>query len=149
MFIFLPAPPSEADELKPFLRGSYASILQAHAKRPLVVSFWATTCAPCVAELKEWNAWRKTHAGFDLVLVSTDRPGMEPRARNMLKDIGLDGVESWIFADSFAERLRFEVDPRWRGELPRSYLIAADGAIKAVTGLVAEEDFRAWLAGQG
>lgn len=142
------ASPAAGGELKPFVRGSFASILEAHANRPLVVSFWSTACAPCLAEFPVWRDLQEAHPEFALVLVSTDKAKTEPRARKTLEQHGMARVESWIFADPFTERLRFEVDNRWRGELPRSYLVAADGTMWAVTGMIEKDLFRDWLAGQ-
>lgn len=148
LYTFLLTPPAAGSELKPFVRGSFAAILDAHANRPLVVGFWSTTCAPCLAEFPIWRDLQTAHPEFTLVLVSTDKARTGPRAGKTLAKYGMGGVESWIFADPFAERLRFEVDNRWRGELPRSYLIAADGTMDAVTGMIEKKMFRDWLAGQ-
>jgi thiol-disulfide isomerase/thioredoxin len=144
----LQAPPATGGELKPFVRGSYAAILNAHADRPLVVGFWATTCAPCLAEFPVWRDLQAEHPDFVLVLVSTDKASAAPLVARTLAKFGMDGVEAWIFADPFAARLRFEVDNRWRGELPRNYLIAADGTVRAMTGVIEKDMFRDWLSGQ-
>ena len=69
------------------------------------------------------------------------------RIAGTLKRAGLDAVESWGFA-GFASRLRFEIDPRWHGELPRTLLIAADGSTKALTGVAELDEVRAWLDAQ-
>lgn len=145
---FLLAPPAAGGELKPFVRGSFASILEANANRPLVVNFWSTACAPCLAEFPVWRELQAAYPEFSLVLVSTDKAKTGPRVRKVLEEHGMDGVEAWIFADPFTERLRFEVDGRWRGELPRSYLVAPDGTMWAVTGMIEEEVIGDWLAGQ-
>jgi len=34
----------------------------------------------------------------------------------------LADAESWIFAEDFVQRLRYEVGSAWHGELPTSYL---------------------------
>lgn len=45
------------------------------------------------------------------------------------------GAGNWIFDDLFTERLRFEIDPRWQGEIPRTMLIARDGTTTIVEGV--------------
>ena len=32
----------------------------------------------------------------------------------------LAGAENWMFTDDFVERLRYEIDPQWHGEIPRT-----------------------------
>ncbi|MGE5503245.1 MAG: TlpA family protein disulfide reductase [Actinomycetota bacterium] len=133
-------------ETKPFGRGSWAELVAAHAGRPLVVHFWSLGCAPCLAEMPQWGELARANPGLALVLVSTDPMDQAPRQAQVLGRAGLGGVESWSFADPFADRLRFEVDRRWRGELPMTRLVGRDGTAQSVTGAV---DVPAWLAGQG
>jgi thiol-disulfide isomerase/thioredoxin len=123
------AVPAWAGELKPFVRGSHAALLREHAGRPLVVHFWSLTCAPCLVELPQWRDVQRRHPELDLVLVATDSPDESAKLERTLTRAGLSGVESWVFADSFAERLRFEVDKGWRGELPMTQLVGRDGNI--------------------
>ena len=140
--------PAQA-ETKAFVRGSWQSLLTAHAGRPLAVHFWSLTCAPCLAELPHWQAVAKARpGGMALVLVSTDPPEDIPKLERTLKRAGLDKVESWSFADSFTERLRFEIDRTWQGELPMTRLIAANGAQDSVTGTVTPQALDAWLKPQ-
>ena len=114
-----------------------------------MVHFWSLTCAPCLAELPRWQALAKARpGGMALVLVSTDPPEDIPKLERTLKRAGLDKVESWSFADSFTERLRFEIDRSWQGELPLTRLIAANGAQDSVTGTVTPEVLGAWLTAQ-
>jgi hypothetical protein len=52
----------------------------------------------------------------------------------MLQNAGLSSAENWIFSDGFAERLRFEIDPAWQGDIPRTMLISRDGEIATIEG---------------
>ena len=139
------AAPARAGEPQPFVQGSYAALVKEHAGRPLVVHFWSLTCAPCLADLPE-GPKIKQRLGFDLVLVSTDSLERGPALAARLKRAGLDDIPSYAFADSFTERLMFEVARDWRGELPRTQLIAADGETTAVLGSVGEKALRDWLS---
>jgi hypothetical protein len=66
----------------------------------------------------------------------------------MLQRSGLSSAENWIFSDGFAERLRFEIDPAWQGDIPRTLLIARDGAITTIEGSAEMADLEKWSAGQ-
>ncbi|TAN68836.1 MAG: TlpA family protein disulfide reductase [Magnetospirillum sp.] len=142
------AGPAGAGELRPFVQGSYAALVKEHAGRPLVIHFWSLTCAPCLVELPQWREAQRHHPEMDLVLVATDSPDEAPKLGRTLTRAGLTGVDSWVFADSFAERLRFEVDKTWHGELPMTRLVGRDGAAEAVTGTVSDAALAAWLARQ-
>jgi thiol-disulfide isomerase/thioredoxin len=133
----------------PFERGSWQSLRQAHAGRPFVVHLWGLTCAPCLVELPRWGELLRQRPDLQLVLIAADPVPEEPsRATGTLAKAGLTGAESWMFADRFAERLRYEIDPRWRGELPRTLLIDRDGVITALSGVADLAAVRAWLDAQ-
>ena len=67
------------------------------------------------------------------------------RVEEMLSRSGLDKLESWSFADRFNERLRYEIDPAWSGELPRTLLIDRDGTVTTLPGVADLGEVRAWL----
>ncbi|HLT63635.1 MAG TPA: hypothetical protein VKZ92_03845, partial [Pseudohongiella sp.] len=80
-----------------------------------------------------------------VVLVSTDNISQREDATDYLIEFGLNRMTSWMFADAFAERLRFTIDPQWYGELPRSYLFDADHQAHAHSGMMSEQMVREWL----
>jgi thiol-disulfide isomerase/thioredoxin len=125
---------ADAGETKPFGRGTWNEILKAHRGHDLAVHFWSLGCAPCLAEMPRWAEFRKTLPHMRLVLVSIDSIAMKERLERVLARHGLDAVESWAFADSFADRLLFEVDPEWRGELPMTRLVDRNGGAVSVIG---------------
>jgi hypothetical protein len=63
----------------------------------------------------------------------------------MLDQAGLGAAENWSFGDSFVERLRYEIDPQWRGEIPRTLLIGRDGTTSVMEGTVDFAELRRWL----
>lgn len=136
----------QAGTIEPFARGSFAAIRAAHAGRPLVVHFWSVTCAPCLHEMPRLAA-RLKQGGFDLVLVATDPIEGRDRIASRLDRFGLADAPNFAFADSFEERLRFEADRAWRGELPFSVLVRPDGTATNVTGELDVARLDQWLAG--
>ena len=114
------------DDLHPFVRGSWQQLVKAHQGKPIVVHFWGLTCGPCLAELPNWTAERKKRPDLDLVLVDSSPFGDDPNeVRTALKKDSLLNAENWLFADSFEERLRYEIDPHWHGEMPYTLMIGS------------------------
>ena len=72
-------------------------------------------------------------------------PNQVEDAAAMLAKTGLSEAENWIFDDLFTARLRFEIDPRWQGEIPRTMLIARDGEITIIEGVADPAQIRTWL----
>lgn len=143
-----PVPALAAQEIKPFVRGSYQQIVSARQGRPFVVSFWSLTCGYCMAEMNLFSKLLKKYPGFDLVLISTDTPEDQPAVRAALSGFSLGKADAWLFADSYTERLRFEIDKAWQGELPRTYLHGAKNDVKAVSGEIGREDIEQWIKAQ-
>jgi len=144
------APATEASsELKPFVRGSWQEMLRSHKGRPTLVHFWGVTCGPCKIELPLLGQFMKDHSELDVVMISADLvPNLPGAARAMLEKAGLGTAENWLFSDGFVERLRFEIDPAWQGEIPRTLLIARDGTVTTIEGSAEIPDLEKWLAQQ-
>ncbi|MBT3558266.1 MAG: hypothetical protein HN491_10925 [Rhodospirillales bacterium] len=96
-----------------------------------------------------WHEILETHPDLTVVLVSTDKLEDSERIENLLERHQLTGVESWVFADPFVERLRYDVDPKWRGELPRTYFIDVSGKLHAHSGMVDPATLKSWLTASG
>jgi thiol-disulfide isomerase/thioredoxin len=136
-------------KLKPFVRGSWQEVLRAHAGRPTLVHFWGASCGPCKVELPLLGKFMKEHAGIEVVTISADLvPNLPGATRAMLEKAGLRRAENWIFSDGFVERLRFEIDPTWQGDIPRTLLIERDGTITTIEGSAEIPVLEQWSARQ-
>jgi len=136
-------------ELKPFVRGSWQEVLRSHKGHPTLVHFWGVTCGPCKVELPLLGQFMKDHSELDVVTISADLvPNLPGAARAMLEKAGLGSAENWLFSDGFVERLRFEIDPAWQGEIPRTLLIARDGTVTTIEGSAEIPDLEKWLVQQ-
>jgi hypothetical protein len=49
-----------------------------------------------------------------------------------------------MFSDGFAERLRYEIDPAWQGDMPRTVLISRNGEITTIEGSAEPAALRKW-----
>lgn len=139
-----------AVQVRPFERGSWQAIRQAHAGRPTLVHFWGVTCGPCKVELPQLGRFAKSHPGVDVVMIDADLVPNTPAAvRAMVSQAGLASAENWAFGDTFTERLRYEIDPRWQGDIPRTVLIGKDGSVRTIEGSANPADLEKWAKEQG
>ncbi len=145
---FVLTAPLAAQDIRPFDAGSLEKIVAAHKSRPFVVAFWSLTCPPCREELALLGDVFQGESARDLVLVSVDAPEESAAIATVLAQHRLAGVEAWVFADAFTERLRYAIDRQWQGELPRTYLHGADGTVQAVSGRLSPQKLRQWIERQ-
>lgn len=138
-----------AADPQPFERGSWAKLRDAHAGQPTVIHFWGLTCGPCLVELPHWGALQAARPDLRLVLIAADPLPQDPeRLAATLAKAGLDKTESWSFTDRFYERLRYEIDPAWAGELPRTVMIDRSGKATVLPGVAHLAQVRQWLDAQ-
>jgi len=126
-----------------FVSGSMAQIT-AQQQGAYIVNFWSIDCPPCYKEMKMWRELKQQYPAMKVVLISTDPAEFSDEVMQTLQDLGVTHFESWQFADN-AQRLRFEIDRQWFGELPRTYFRDRHGNTEAVSGLVKRELVTQWL----
>jgi thiol-disulfide isomerase/thioredoxin len=135
----LAATTAVAGELRVFDVGSMRAIEQEHAGAPFIVAVWATDCPPCRRELALLSNFSADHPDVPVVLIATDPPDNAETVARILESFALPAAEAWYFGDAGAERLRYTIDPDWRGEMPRSYLYDGDGNRLGVSGPISEQ----------
>jgi thiol-disulfide isomerase/thioredoxin len=145
LVLALPARAQDSQaQLRPFGRGSWQELMKAHAGRPTIVHFWGVTCGPCKVELPQLGAFMKETPGIDMVTISADFvPDLPAATRTMLERSGLAPAENWVF-EGFADRLRFEIDPTWQGDIPRTLLITREGEMTTIEGAAEMADLKSW-----
>lgn len=134
-----------------FLRldsGAFARLVEKRRSQPFLLVLWSVTCGPCREEFALLREMRSRYPRMPLVLISTDDISDEDVAARAFNDYGMVGEESWIFAGD-AQRLRYEIDPEWYGELPRAYFYAANHARVGISGSLAPEQIEGWVRATG
>lgn len=134
-----------AQEPQPFVRGSQQHIVSSLAGQPFVLALWSLDCVYCRHDLALLGRLKKAHPQLRLVLVATDPPARRAEIAPTLAALDLGAEASWIFADGFTERLYYEIDPQWYGELPRTYFYEADGARTGISGKLEESAVEEWI----
>jgi thiol-disulfide isomerase/thioredoxin len=147
--LFAPLAFANAAEVKPFVRGSWRAIVEQHAGQPIIVHFWGLTCGPCRHEMPEWGRLFAQTPDLRLITINADAVQSAPEAiQDFLDKSGLAGAENWNFDDGFGERLRYEIDPKWQGEIPITLLIGRDGGTRRIEGAAEMAEVRSWFEGQ-
>ena len=104
---------------------------------PTIVALWSLECPHCKHNLRLFAELARRHPELRLVTVAA-----EPLAADMqavLDGLGVPGPR-YAYGDDMPEALAFALDPRWRGELPRTLFFDGRGGRTAVSG-VRDEDF--------
>lgn len=134
------------DNFKPFTADSFAEIKAEYSGQEFLLGLWSVDCPPCLVELDMMGTILADNPDLPFVLISTDSIEDREWAYDFLQDFGLAERESWMFADSFEERLRFSIDPSWYGELPRSYFFDADHQMQSHSGIMTPELLEQWFS---
>jgi thiol-disulfide isomerase/thioredoxin len=137
---------SQATELKNYQSGDWQILLKNSANKPMVVHFWGFTCAPCLDELPRWGEFIAQFPNLKTVFIQVDDVPPELTIQT-LTDASLARADNRTSAVIFDEYMRFEIDPRWRGELPLTLLINPSGDVKRLRGTVDFKVIQQWLKG--
>lgn len=122
--------------------------MKTGVRTPTVVVFTATWCAHCPAvfdQLARAIAQRRLKA--DLVGVVMDRAPGEDDAALMANTHYRQTARLFAF-DGQAARLRYGVDPQWRGVTPYIVVLAPGRPVRVKVGPPSEADIVAWNKGR-
>ncbi len=88
---------------------------------------------------------RKSMPDIHLIMLATDDASATDRAMSILTENELNQTDNWIFADANLQKLRYEIDPKWYGEVPRTYFVDKDHQRVGVSGSVPREKLETML----
>ena len=133
--------------LSQYQPGDWKKMIQAGLGRPQIVHFWGYSCGPCLEELPRWGDFLKEHAALKTTFIEVDQapPALTIQA---LSQANLAQTDNRISTAVFDEYLRYEIDPKWLGELPVTMLINSKGEAKRLRGVVNFAALRQWLDAQ-
>ncbi len=131
--------------LKPYQSGDWSSLVKTANGTPIAIHFWGVTCPACVKEMPLWGNFVKSHQNAKVIFIQVDDVSPESMQK-MLNKAGLEKANNYYVAAPFDDRLRFEIDPKWRGETPTTILIDKNGKATRKTGLVNFQQLQSQLS---
>ena len=144
---YLIALPSHAEPavLKPFVPGSYQHLLDSNANKPFMLVIWSITCSSCLKDMALLNKMHKARPEINMVMLATDDASATDEVQQILAKNELTGLENWLFADENPQKLRYEIDSKWYGELPRTYFLNKKHEREGISGVLSQEDYEAYF----
>lgn len=110
-----------------------ALVAPAAQTGPTIVALWSSDCSHCKKNLELFARMARAGLRFSLVTVATERA--VPELAAPLDRLAIPG-KRYAYGDDAPEALAFALDPKWRGELPRTLFFDGRGKVSAVSGVV-------------
>jgi thiol-disulfide isomerase/thioredoxin len=139
-FLALPSQ-AEPAALKPFVSGSYKQLQDSNVNKPFMLVIWSITCSSCLKDMALLNTLHKAHPNINMVMLATDDASATEQIQEILAKNELSSLENWLFADDNAQKLRYEIDPKWYGEMPRTYFFDKNHEREGISGVLSQEDY--------
>lgn len=102
---------------------------------PTILALWSTECSHCKHNLELFAEMRRRDRKLRLITVATEP--WSPALAAPLDRLGI-GKDRHAYGDDVPEAIAHAIDPRWRGELPRTLFFDGRGGRTAITGVVTE-----------
>ena len=125
------AKPQQSIVVSPINTEELKGLLTQQRERPLLVNFWATFCDPCRDEFPDLVKIDKDYRPHALEFVTVSLDDMSEIKTEVPKflDSMKATMPAYLLNTSDPEPAINAVDPRWRGDLPATYLYNEKGEI--------------------
>lgn len=137
---------AEQPALKPFATGSYQQMLASNANQPFMLVVWSITCSSCLKDMALLSSLHKKRPELKMIMLAADDISEANQIQPILEKNHLSGVENWVYADENTQKLQFEIDPKWYGELPRTYFFDKTHQREGISGVLPEAEYEARFA---
>jgi alkylhydroperoxidase family enzyme len=154
LFLFLSAwllaatPATAAESLREFTPESFAAITASQKGQAYVLVVWSLDCEFCKASLATLAQKKRTQKDLKIVTLCTDQLADPQSAALIAKKLATLHLRSnaWVFGSAPPEQLRYTIDPKWHGEMPRSYWFDGSGVVRAQSGVISAQMVDQFLA---
>jgi thiol-disulfide isomerase/thioredoxin len=130
-------------DLKPVSDKTFSDVvLKPHAGKVVLVSFWASYCVPCLAELPKIVAMKPElqKKGADVVFVNVDPPGHPAEIVKALNAKGVTKLDSLQVSNEDPQPFIDMIDKKWMGEVPFNVIYKDGKLVKSMSGEQKPED---------
>jgi thiol-disulfide isomerase/thioredoxin len=136
---------SFAYEFMPFDMNTRKVIEKRYIDQPLIISFWSIDCPYCIDDLKKLGKALSKNTNVKLITVCVDGKESAKKAERILSQANLPKHEQYQYAEVDEDRLRYNIDPAWYGELPRTYFYDATHQVTSLSGKISNSFLDKWF----
>jgi thiol-disulfide isomerase/thioredoxin len=119
---------ASADKLITVDEAAVRNLIAANKGKVVLLSFWATWCEPCRAEMPHIVTFEQKLAakGLKVIVISADEPEQEQDALRFVRDQHV-AMPAYIKRAENDQRFIDSIDPKWSGALPALFLYDRTG----------------------
>jgi thiol-disulfide isomerase/thioredoxin len=133
---------------QPFSKPAFEKMKQQQLGKRWLMVLWSLDCPACFKELKLIQTLQLEHNGKALNVIfinadDTDEVNLE--RQQVLVSYEMNNFTNFYFTDGQGDLNRYQIDPQWYGELPRSYFVDELGKPHGKSGLLDEKLIKKWL----
>ena len=136
---------SFAYDFMPFDMNTRKVIEKRYIDQPLIISFWSIDCPYCIDDLKKLGKALSKNTNVQLITVCVDGKESAKKAERILSQANLPKHEQYQYAEVDEDRLRYNIDPAWYGELPRTYFYDAAHQVTPLSGKISNSFLDKWF----
>jgi len=136
---------SFAYDFMPFDMNTRKVIEKRYIDQPLIISFWSIDCPYCIDDLKKLGKALSKNTNVKLITVCVDGKESAKKAERILSQANLPKHEQYQYAEVDEDRLRYNIDPAWYGELPRTYFYDAAHQVTPLSGKISNSFLNKWF----
>jgi len=136
---------SFAYDFMPFDMNTRKVIEKRYIDQPLIISFWSIDCPYCIDDLKKLGKALSKNTNVQLITVCVDGKESAKKAERILSQANLPKHEKYQYAEVDEDRLRYNIDPAWYGELPRTYFYDAAHQVTPLSGKISNSFLDKWF----